>query len=435
MAEANEEDALVYDSDEETKTAADSRDVKKGHYVGIHASTFKDFLLKPELLRAVVDCGFEHPSEVQQECIPQANLGMDVICQAKAGMGKTAVFVLATLHQLEPVDGEVSVLVLCHTRELAYQIKKEYDRFSTHLPNVKSEFIFGGVPLAQHVTLFKENCPHIVVATPGRIKALVNQGVVKLDKLKHFVLDECDRLLEELDMRRDLQEIFKHTPHQKQVMMFSATFSDPIRAVAKKFCQDPLEVYIDNDTKLTLHGLIQYYVKLSEKEKNRKLTDLLDSLEFNQVVIFVSKFQRATELNRLLEECNFPTMCIHSKMKQEERIAKYNDFKDFKKRILVATDLFGRGIDIERVNIVINYDFPSARAQKGAEEKPGEPKSEVSDMYIHRVGRAGRFGTKGLAISFIADQDDADQLAAVQSRFEVDIPVLPDQVDINSYMS
>mmetsp|Transcript_14192 Transcript_14192/g.16894 ORF Transcript_14192/g.16894 Transcript_14192/m.16894 type:complete len:128 (+) Transcript_14192:1467-1850(+) len=127
-------------------------------------------------------------------------------------------------------------------------------------------------------------------------------------------------------------------------------------------------------------------------------------------------------------------MCIHSRMKQEERISKYNDFKDFKKRILVATDLFGRGIDIERVNIVINYDFPSSKSVKPNSE-PNEVKSEVSDMYIHRVGRAGRFGTKGLAISFIADQDDADQLAGVQSRFEVDIPVLPDQVDINSYMS
>jgi len=191
----------------------------------------------------------------------------------------------------------------------------------------------------------------------------------------------------------------------------------------------PLEVYVDSESKLTLHGLVQYYVKLSEKEKNRKLTDLLDTLEFNQVVIFVSKAQRAIELNKLLLECNFPTMCIHGRMKQAERISKYDDFKAFKQRILVATDLFGRGIDIERVNIVINYDFPSSRESKS------ESKSEASDQYIHRVGRAGRFGTKGLAISFIADQDDADQLAAVQSRFEVDVPLIPDQIDINSYMS
>jgi ATP-dependent RNA helicase UAP56/SUB2 len=166
--------------------------------------------------------------------------------QAKSGMGKTAVFVLATLHQLEPVDGEVSVLVMCHTRELAYQIKGEYDRFAKYLPGVKAEVIYGGVPEREHTALFASNCPHIVVATPGRIKSLVAKGTCKLDKLKHFVLDECDRLLEELDMRRDLQEIFKATPYQKQVMMFSATLSDAVRPVCKKFTQDALEVKNNN---------------------------------------------------------------------------------------------------------------------------------------------------------------------------------------------
>jgi len=413
-----------------TKTTEEAKDVKKGHYVGIHASGFRDFILKPELLRAVVDCGFEHPSEVQHECIPQAVLGMDIVCQAKSGMGKTAVFVLATLHQIEPADGEISVLVLCHTRELAYQIKGEYDRFSKYLPDIKTEVFFGGVSVKLNQATLADACPHIVVGTPGRVLDLVKKGFMKLDKLKHFVLDECDRMLEALDMRRDVQEIFRATPHQKQVMMYSATLSKSIRGVCKKFCQDPMEVFIDNDTKLTLHGLQQYYVKLKESEKNRKLNDLLDALEFNQVVIFVSKVARATELNRLLDECNFPSLCIHSGMKQEERIEKYKDFKDFKKRILVSTDLFGRGIDIERVNIVINYDFPRERE---GEKNAGE--SSASDQYLHRVGRAGRFGTKGMAVSFIADQKDADELASVQSRFEVNIPLLPDQIDINSYMS
>merc|ERR1711998_437213 len=195
--------------------------------------------------------------------------------------------------------------------------------------------------------------------------------------------------------------------------------SKEIRPVCKKFCQDPMEIYVDDDTKLTLHGLQQYYVKLQEAEKNRKLNDLLDALDFNQVVIFVSKVARATELDRLLQECNFPSMCIHSGMGQDERIQRYKDFKDFKKRILVATDLFGRGIDIERVNIVINYDFP--------ESKEGGQASTASDQYLHRVGRAGRFGTKGLAISFISSKEDSDQLATVQSRFEVNVTELPDQ--------
>merc|ERR1719261_688776 len=328
MSADDETELVDYEEEEEVdKSADDKTEVKKGSYVGIHASGFKDFILKPECLRAVVDCGFEHPSEVQHECIPQAVLGMDIICQAKSGMGKTAVFVLATLHQLEPVDGEVSVLVMCHTRELAFQIKNEYARFSKYLPAVKVEVFYGGVPITQNKTALKANTPHIVVGTPGRV----------LGKLKHFVMDECDRMLEALDMRKDIQEIFRTTPHQKQVMMFSATLSKEIRPVCKKFCQDPMEIYVDDDTKLTLHGLQQYYVKLQEAEKNRKLNDLLDALEFNQVVIFVSKVARANELNRLLTECNFPSICIHAGMKQDERIAKYKSFKDFNARIPVST--------------------------------------------------------------------------------------------------
>jgi len=258
----------------------------KGTYVSIHSSGFRDFLLKPEILRAIIDCGFEHPSEVQHECIPQAVLGIDILCQAKSGMGKTAVFVLATLQQLEPVDGIVSVLVMCHTRELAFQISKEYERFSKYMPSVKNAVFFGGLPIEKDAQVLKSNCPHIVVGTPGRILALVRQKKLSLKNIKQFILDECDRMLEALDMRRDVQEIFRNTPHEKQVMMFSATLSKDIRPVCKKFMQDPMEVYVDDEAKLTLHGLQQHYVKLKENEKNKKLFDLIDALEFNQVVIF-----------------------------------------------------------------------------------------------------------------------------------------------------
>ncbi|KIH42433.1 DEAD/DEAH box helicase, partial [Ancylostoma duodenale] len=203
----------------------------QGNYASIHSSGFRDFLLKPELLRAIIDCGFEHPSEVQHECIPQAILGMDIVCQAKSGMGKTAVFVLATLQQLEPVDGEVSVLVMCHTRELAFQISKEYERFSKYLSAIKVAVFFGGMPIKKDEELLRTNCPHIVVGTPGRTLALARSGKLKLDKIKYFVLDECDKMIGDagmlqryhLDMRRDVQEIVKMTPQEKQVMMFSAT--------------------------------------------------------------------------------------------------------------------------------------------------------------------------------------------------------------------
>lgn len=393
---------------------------KKGSYVGIHSTGFRDFLLKPELLRSIVDCGFEHPSEVQQECIPQSILGMDVLCQAKSGMGKTAVFVLATLQQLEPINGEVSVIILCHTRELAFQIKNEYARFSKYLPDIRTEVFYGGVPMTKDVETLKDKnkCPHILVGTPGRVLALIRDKHLKLSNVKHFVLDECDKMLEQLDMRRDVQDIFRATPHHKQVMMFTATLAKDMRPVCKKFMQNPLEIYVDDEAKLTLHGLQQFYIKLEEKEKNRKLNDLLDSLEFNQVCIFVRSVSRANELNRILTDCNFPSICIHSQMTQDERIKRYKSFKEFEKRIMVATDIFGRGIDIERVNIVINYDMPDG-----------------ADSYLHRVGRAGRFGTKGLGITFVSDENDTEVLNDVQSRFEVNISPLPEDIDINTYMT
>jgi len=419
-------DMPEYNSDEEvpeTVTEKKTQETKKttdDTYVAIHSSGFREFLLKPELLRAIADCGFEHPSEVQHECIPQAILGTDVICQAKSGMGKTAVFVLAVLQQLDVSAGPGTCLVLCHTRELAYQICHEFDRFKKYLPAIKTAVFYGGIPVQTHRDLLKNDTPHIIIGTPGRILQLAEEKehLLNLKNNKYFILDECDKMLESLDMRRDVQKIFRMTPHDKQVMMFSATLSETIRPVCKKFMHDPLEIYINDGAKLTLHGLKQYYVELQENEKNRKLVDLLDALEFNQVVIFVRSVNRATELNKLLQDCNFPSIAIHGGMKQEERIEKYRKFKEYNSRIMVATNIFGRGIDIERVNVVINYDMP-----------------ENSDTYLHRVGRAGRFGTKGLAISFVSSKTDGEVLNNVQERFVVSIPELPDEIDASTYMS
>merc|ERR1711953_929926 len=412
------------EADEPATTAAkkeddkEDGDKKKGSYAAIHASGFKDFLLKPELLRAIVDCGFEHPSEVQHECIPQAILGTDVLCQAKSGMGKTAVFVLACLQQIDPTEKAVKVMVICHTRELAYQIKHEFDRFAKYFTGVNCGVVYGGVPIAKDKEMLKTTQPQILIGTPGRVLGLVRDKELKLDKLTQFVLDECDKCLEKLDMRKDIQQIFLETPKKKQVMMFSATMTPEVRTLCKKFMQDPHEISVDEESKLTLHGLLQYYVKLSEREKNRKLNDLLDALEFNQVVIFVKSVQRAIALDKLLVECSFPSIAIHSGLSQEDRIARYKQFKEFQKRIMVSTDLFGRGIDIERVNIVINYDMP-----------------EDSDSYLHRVGRAGRFCTKGLAITFSADDDDAAVLKSVQERFEVNVGEMPAKIDTTSYLN
>jgi len=409
---------VLPDFEDEEEDDVEKAGEDKKNFASIHASGFRDFLIKAELNRAIVDLGFEHPSDVQHECIPQAILGTDILCQAKSGMGKTAVFVLACLQQINTDDAGVKVLVICHARELAYQIKSEFDRFAKYFTEIKSAVVYGGTPYQNDKELFESKTPpHIVIGTPGRVLALT-KDTLKLDSLNQFVLDECDKCLEKLDMRRDIQQIFIGTPKKKQVMMFSATMSPEIRTVCKKFMVDPLEITVQEESKLTLNGLVQHYVKLEENKKNRKLNDLLDDLEFNQVVIFVRGVQRAVALDRLLQECNFPSIAIHSALQQEERIERYKLFKDFKKRIIVATDLFGRGIDIEKVNIVINYDM-----------------TPDSDTYLHRVGRAGRFGTKGLAITFVSSEDDTTVLNAVQQRFEVQITEAPSKIDPITYIN
>lgn len=196
VVKEEELELLDYEDDAVVERKEEAR--LKGHYASVHVSGFRDFLLRPEVVRAIADCGFEHPSEVQHECIPQAVIGCDVLCQAKSGMGKTAVFVLATLQQLVPVEGQVSVLVLCHTRELAFQIHREYERFAKYLPDVRVAVFFGGVPIARDENVLKTQKPHIVVGTPGRILALLQDKKLNLKNVKHFILDECDKMLDNI---------------------------------------------------------------------------------------------------------------------------------------------------------------------------------------------------------------------------------------------
>lgn len=334
-------------------------------------------------------------------------------------MGKTAVFVLTVLQCLGDNPENCQALILCHTKELAYQIKGEFERLSKYMTDVRTEVIYGGTPIGPQEKLLKgAQCPHIVVGTPGRVLALVRSKALNLDKLKMFILDECDKVLDNVNMRADIQQIFKKTPHDKQVMMFTATLSQEIKATCRKFMRTPVEVLIENESKLTLHGLKQYYVDVEERQKIEKLTNLIDQLHFNQIIIFVRSILYAKKLMEVLKKQAFPCKAIHRDISNEERIAIYNGFKEFKDRILVATDIFGRGIDIEKINIVFNFDMPGD-----------------ANSYLHRVGRAGRFGTKGLAITFVSSDKDREILADIQNRFECKIEKLPDTIDTASYMN
>lgn len=205
---------------------------------------------------------------------------------------------------------------------------------------------------------------------------------------------------------------------ERQVMMYSATMDDETKNVCRLYMKQPFELFIDSDSKLTLYGLKQYYVKLEDSQKIQKLVELLDNIEFNQVIIFVSHTKYAQKLQDVITNEGFPSIASHGDMKQDQRIKIYNDFKEAKYRIMISTDLFGRGIDIEKINIVINFHMPNE-----------------ADQYLHRVGRAGRFGTKGLSISFISSEKDTEILNAVQSKFEVKVEELPAQIDKSTYMN
>lgn len=420
MADPLEDELLNYDEDEAVDAAPQKEKEQRGHYVGVHTTGFREFLLKPELMHAISDCGFEHPSQVQQECIPHALLGTDIICQGKSGMGKTAVFVISVLQQLDPVPGEISCLCIAHTRELAFQITQEFQRFSKFMPDVKSVCIYGGIPKQQNIATLKQDKPSIVVACPGRCLDLIKDKKDPLDisKVKFFIVDEADKIFDQPDMKETVNKIYKSLPKDKQVLLFSATMPDAMKDICRSYTHNATEVFVDDDKKLTLHGLQQFYVKLAENEKNRKLVEILESYKFNQVVIFLDKKERARNLATLLNECGYPTIAIYGNMKQEDRIRAYSEFKQFKHRILVATDLIARGIDVERVNIVINYDMP-----------------ESTDTYLHRVGRAGRFGTKGLAISFVVTEDDVAMQKKIQDRFELKIDQLPASIAPDTYMN
>ena len=218
-------------------------------------------------------------------------------------------------------------------------------------------------------------------------------------------------------MRADVQKIFKKTPCDKQVMMFTATLPEDTKVVCKKLMRKPVEIIVKEENKEHLEKLQQFYVKLKEEEKNKKLFDILDSVQFNQVIIFVNNIARCETLSDILEKNKFPAVAIHADLPQEERIKKFDRFKDFKTRIMVATELYGRGVDFLKVNFVINYDM-----------------STDAEAYVHRVGRAGRFGSKGITITFLASEDDQKVFDDLLKKYpNIKADVLPEVIDKSIY--
>ncbi|MCU0417912.1 MAG: DEAD/DEAH box helicase [Cytophagaceae bacterium] len=349
--------------------------------------TFADFNFQEDLLLSLADMGFQEPSPIQEQAIPIIQSGRDLVACAQTGTGKTAAFMLPLLDIItrNDIDG-LKVLVIVPTRELAIQIDQQIQGFSYHL-SVSSTAIYGGGDGVswdqQRHSLIKG--VDIIVATPGRLMAQLQSGVVSLKTVKHIVLDEADRMLD-MGFYDDIIKILKHLPTVRQTIMFSATMPPKMRHLAKQLMFDPAEVNISISQPAS--GIHQLAYLVFKENKNKLVQHLLSKDTYNRIIIFTSTKEEVKKLERDLSRLGLELKGFHSDLDQEEREAIMRSFRNNQLQLLIGTDILSRGIDIEGIDLVINM------------EVPGDPEN-----YIHRIGRTARASTEGTAITFISDDD------------------------------
>jgi translation initiation factor 4A len=369
--------------------------------------TFDDMDLKEDILRGIYSYGFEVPSSIQQRAIKPLIEGKDMIAQSQSGTGKTATF---TIGCLERVDIEVmkpQIIVLAPNRELAMQIFKVFESINEYY-GVKGGLIMGGTNLKDNFRLLDEGVQYIV-GTPGRVFDMLKRYAIVTDKIKTFVLDEADEMLSR-GFKEQIYEIFQYIPKESQICLFSATMPDMALDLTKKFMRDPIRILIDKEN-LTLEGIKQYYLGVEQENwKVATLYDLYEKLSISQSIIFVNSKRKADFLKVQLEENEYTVDCIHGDLTQNERNEIMDDFRNGKSRILITTDIIARGIDVQSVSIVINYDIPRYR-----------------EIYIHRIGRSGRFGRKGIAINFVTERE-YENLKDIQDFYQTEILPLPENI-------
>lgn len=374
--------------------------------------TFESMSLNSELMQGIYNYGFEAPSAIQSRAISQIISGKDTIAQAQSGTGKTATFTIGMLQVCNFNKPELQCLVLSPTRELATQINQVVCNLGDYL-NVKSIAVVGGSTSADSkskndLSLLRKNKCHVISGTPGRVLDLIKKQVINVKKIKILVLDEADELLgESLGFKQQIYDVFKKLPATCQVVVVSATLNKDIIEVTKKFMTDPVKILVKQD-EISLEVIKQYQVNVDKEEwKFDTLCDLYDSLTINQCVIFCNTKKKVDWLSSKLIQSNFSVVSMHGDMKQEDRNKVMNDFRSGHARVLISTDVWARGIDVQQVSLVINYDLP-----------------EIMESYIHRIGRSGRFGRKGVAINFVT-RSDVKLLKEIEKFYKIKINPMP----------
>ena len=373
--------------------------------------TFDNMELKENLLRGIYGYGFESPSIIQQKAIVPLIKERDVIAQAQSGTGKTGAFCIGCLERIDINIKKVQIIILSPTKELARQTYNVFNSLGEFL-KIESILMVGGINIEESKKKLRTGV-QAIIGTPGRILHMLKDRYFNTNNIKLLVIDEADELLS-IGFEEQIKNIIDKFEKKIQIGLFSATLTEECLELTKFFMKNPINIFVKKD-QLTLEGINQYYINVEKEEwKLDVLCDLYETITISQTVIFCSSKRKVIWLQKELEDREFTTSTIHGDMLNNERIKVMNEFRSGSSRILISTDLLARGIDVQQVSLVINYDMPIG--------------IEGRDNYIHRIGRSGRFGRKGVAINFIK-YDDVNMLREIEQFYSTQIEEMPENIN------
>ena len=374
-------------------------------------NAWNELNLKENLLRGIYSYGFEIPSPIQKKAIKPIIEGNDVIAQAQSGTGKTGAFTVSLLQNIDESKNEVQGIIMAPTRELAIQIHKVLESIGTFLDNFKTTVLIGGNHVNDDIKTLTDNKPQIVVGTPGRIHDLIRRKKIDTKTVKCLILDEADEMLS-VGFKEQVYNIFQFMESNIQIMLFSATLPIEIQNLTDKFMREPIKILVRNEA-ITLEGIIQYYIALEDdNEKYETLKDLFQVISVSQCIIYCNSIKRVSDLYEALRKDNFPVTAIHGNMSKSERLSAYDDFVKGSSRVLISSNLTARGIDVQQVSVVINFDIP-----------------KDIHTYIHRIGRSGRWGRKGMGINFITKRD-IRKMKEIEQYYNTQIIEMPANLSV-----
>ena len=371
----------------------------------VSIKSWDELEISRDILRGIYSYGFENPSPIQAKAILPIMQGKDVVAQAQSGTGKTGAFTIGSLSRVEESLDQTQVIILSPTRELSMQILSVVEKISDST-SIRSQLLVGGSNVDQDMQLLTSSIPHVVVGCTGRVQDMIRRNALKTEHLKLLVVDEADEMLAE-GFKEQLQNIFHVLPEKIQIALFSATLPDYAFDDIKLFMNDPLHIIVKKEA-LTLEGISQYYVALEDdNQKYATLKDLYSKLNVSQCIIYCNSIERVINLASAMIDDGYPVCCIHGDMDRKSRDKAITDFRVGTHRVLISSNVTARGIDIQQVSVVINFDI-----------------CKSVHTYLHRIGRSGRWGRKGVGINFVTRRD-INKLRYIERYYSTQVNELP----------